>query len=223
MFEKITHHAYLIEGNKEEILPEVFAAIKKNFKIEHQSNPDFSVEEFDSFGIDEVRHLKEMQGNSAFSNTKKIFVVTLNSMTREAQNSLLKVFEEPTLNTHFFIIIPGAQNVLPTLRSRMSVITHKSKANVHLRKEAEQFIKSTPKERLEMVKSLVDEEDKGIMRSKIKNLLESILSVSREKLNTGDADKEDISSLENIMRGLSYLSDRSSSPKIILEQIALTL
>jgi DNA polymerase III delta prime subunit len=219
----ISHHAHLIEGNSKEILPELFASIKKNFEIERQGNPDFSFEEMDSFSIDDARHLKETQGNSAFSNTKKIFVITTNSMTHEAQNSLLKVFEEPTPNTHFFIIIPSAQNILPTLKSRLLIVTHKSRSKVFSKEDANKFIKSSPKERLEMIKNLVDEEDKGKMRVEARNLLESILVIKRESVLSHKADSKTVSSLENMMRGLSYLSDRSSSSKLILEQIALTL
>lgn len=224
MFEdSIAHHAYLIEGNREGILGELFAAIEKHFGIVREANPDFSYDEFDSFSIDDGRRLKEMQSKRAFSDTKKIFVMTMNSMTHEAQNSLLKVFEEPTADTHFFIVLPSVQSILPTLRSRVIVISHASRSEGISLDEAGLFIKATPKERLEMIKSLIDEDDKGAMRAEARELLESVLMVKRATLDMRKSGAKDVSALENILRGLSYLSDRSSSPKLILEQIALTL
>ena len=61
---------------------------------------------------------------------KKIFIIETGFFTREAQNSLLKVFEEePTEGTHFFVFTPSAETLLPTLRSRMVILHQKRKVS----------------------------------------------------------------------------------------------
>ena len=48
------HHAYLIEGAQEEIVPEIFKFIK-DLGIKISGNPDFYHMSFDSFKIDDAR------------------------------------------------------------------------------------------------------------------------------------------------------------------------
>ncbi len=47
------------------------------------------------------------------------------SFTNEAQNSLLKVLEEPPKNIKFIILSPTKSNLLPTVRSRLPIVTGK--------------------------------------------------------------------------------------------------
>jgi DNA polymerase III gamma/tau subunit len=77
------------------------------------------VESYETFGVDEGRELKEAQLSKSFGGGKKIFVISFETITVEAQNSLLKVFEEPTPDTHFFLISRTGSRLLPTLRSRI--------------------------------------------------------------------------------------------------------
>ena len=66
--------------------------------------------------------MKDRQQKKSLDGGKKIFVISTNSITREAQNSLLKIFEEPTEGTHFFLILSSSRILIPTLKSRLHVI-----------------------------------------------------------------------------------------------------
>ena len=94
------HHAYLLEGIAESILKELHEFLEEGLSFHIKGNPDFWHGAFDTFGIDDGRALKEMQSRRPVGE-RKIFIVQANFFTREAQNALLKVFEEPTPNTHF--------------------------------------------------------------------------------------------------------------------------
>jgi len=104
------HHAFLVEGRREETLAALRSFVAEEFGIEVAGNPDFLEMEFVSFGVDDGRALKEIQSRrSSAENAKKIFVVSANSFTEQAQNALLKIFEEPTKDTIFFVLTPSAQ------------------------------------------------------------------------------------------------------------------
>ena len=47
---------------------------------------------------------------------------TLGKFSLDAEHALLKIFEEPKKNTHFFLIVPDKNALLPTLVSRFYFI-----------------------------------------------------------------------------------------------------
>ncbi len=140
------HHAYFLVGEPSVVVPHVREFLEKTVNIQLAGNPDVWHGRFDVFTIDDARQLSDSQERKSFqTNTqankknsersikdgknkeentqesRKIFIIETNSITESAQNSLLKVFEEPTVGTHFFIISPQ-DTLLPTLRSRMQVV-----------------------------------------------------------------------------------------------------
>ncbi|MFA6338935.1 MAG: hypothetical protein WCW87_02675 [Candidatus Paceibacterota bacterium] len=219
---KSLHHAYCFQAQKHKFLPELLDFLESDLKFKIQGNPDFWFKEIDSFGIDESRELKERHILKSSLGGKKIFVLVFNFITLEAQNSLLKIFEEPTEDTHFFIIIPSLNILLPTLKSRLLIIEDARIDNDDL-KNANKFLKSNGGERLKMVKNIVeeisDEEKSKIDAINFINDLEICIHEKFEKSHT----KEEAFILEEIIKCRSYLYDRSSSVKIILEYLALII
>jgi len=78
-----------------------------------------------------------------------VFIVSLGSITTEAQNALLKLLEEPPKTALYYIVIPREDMLIPTLRSRLS--KESEDENGVVSEEAHQFLKSSYKERLETV------------------------------------------------------------------------
>src|SRR3989338_4421521 len=111
------HHAYLIEGQRDEIVPEVLEFIK-SLGIKTAGNSDFCYITLDSFKIEDARNLKSYGAEKGVTSGKKIFLISANNFLLEAQNSLLKIFEEPIEDTHFFVVTPDANALLRTLVSR---------------------------------------------------------------------------------------------------------
>jgi len=223
------HHAYLIEGERAAVLAELFAVIEKDLKISTKANPDFLFREFDALAIDDAREIKARQLNKSVGD-RQIFVVAANSIAREAQNSLLKVFEEPTASSHFFLVMPSGENLLPTLRSRLMIVKTEGgegegqaeKGTGLPLKEALDFLKSGPTDRLNMVKELVDaiadEEKTKTDALTFVNAIE--FTIHKKLLEKPEQYKK---MLEEILKCRSFLQDRSSSVKMILEHLALTL
>lgn len=226
----ILHHAYLIEGEEEAVLSELFEFFKNELDVAVKGNPDFLHLTFETFGIEEGRKLKEMQVGKAFAGDRRFFIVTTSSFTSEAQNSLLKVFEDPSPNVHFFVITPSADGMFPTLRSRFFIIEHESKYKTKKTRNektlsAKEFLKGSKASRLAMIKGIVEEKDKDAALALL-NALETELH-SKLLERTGSSSeaglKQTAQLLEEIGRGKQYLHDRSSSAKLILEHIALVL
>ncbi len=156
---KNLHHAYLIEGAREEIVPELLGFIE-SLGVATSGNPDFYQISFDSFKIDDARNLKSMGQEKSFSLGKKIFLISANNFLLEAQNTLLKMFEEPIEDTHFFLIVPDKNLLLKTLLSRFYVISTKQELIEEI-KEAEKFIKMSLKDRIDFIKLLLTEPEEN--------------------------------------------------------------
>src|SRR3989344_3617506 len=148
------HHAYLIEGDRAEIVPDILEFLK-SLGIE-KGNPDFYYIELDSFKIEDARNLKSHGTEKGFSSGKKIFLISANSFLLEAQNSLLKLFEEPIEQTHFFVVTPDVNNLLRTLVSRFYVVS--TRQDLTENRDAEKFIEMDLQNRINFIKELLAEE-----------------------------------------------------------------
>jgi len=214
------HHAYLIEGAYEHVRMELFGFFEKELGMEIHGNPDIFEHAFETFGIDDSRALKEMQSKRGIRESGRFFVIYAESFTGEAQNALLKTFEEPAEGVHFFIIVSNADILLPTLQSRFSRIFLEDGAakdetrDVH--KLALEFAASKPHERLNIVKPMVEEKDKKTAVSFLSEL-EYIFS----KDASGASDKASKDFLKEVIKHKGYLHARGSSVKMVLETLAL--
>lgn len=209
------HHVFLVEGNHESTKPALLDFLKDEFEIKAAGNPDFRMEDFESFGIDESRILKAMQLRRAFSEgAKKIFILSAHTFTLEAQNSLLKIFEEPTADTHFFILTPSAQFFLPTLLSRVVVISEKARKESF--ENVEKFLKEPYSKRLEMALEISKDAPRA------QRFLDELIRFYYEKKERGERTKQELRALELAAQYRIYAHARAPSYKMMLEHLALT-
>src|SRR3989344_3443318 len=227
------HHAYCLEGKREFILNELLEFLENILKFKTKGNPDFYYGDFDTLGIDEGRTINEMQSRKAVSAPRRIFAIAANFITRETQNSLLKMFEEPAGGAVFFLIISSASILLPTLRSRMVVVNLSKSAEVdgmgkYEKSEnifdAKKFIESSAGERLAMVKKITDKiANEEISRSVAIEFLNGIEKEILKKSGSSEAKKKNLFIFEEIDKCRNYAGDRSPSVKMLLEHIAVIL
>jgi DNA polymerase III subunit delta' len=70
-----------------------------------------------------IEHAKAVVAESYVSESDtKYIIIASNDITDIAQNSLLKLLEEPPRNIEFIIISPTKSNLLPTVRSRLPIL-----------------------------------------------------------------------------------------------------
>ncbi|MCX6758061.1 MAG: hypothetical protein NTZ44_04240 [Candidatus Nomurabacteria bacterium] len=224
------HHAHLIEGNKVEILSELFSFLKE-INVEISGNPDFHNLSYDVFKKLDADQLKRNFSEKVFSidkKAKKVFVISANNFLHEAQNSLLKIFEEPNPNTHFFLIAPDLSVFLPTVLSRFYVISTKGEMIDEL-KEADKFIKMNLSARLEYIKDLVKGKDDEEESEDVEVVVESprakalkFLSALEKTLSKSDL-KNKVQVVDQIFKVREYLRQPGSSTKILMESVAIVL
>lgn len=207
------HHAYLIVGDVVVSQAELLRYIADDLEYSIRGNPDFWQETYQTFGIDDARALSEMHLRKPLAE-KKLFVLTIGSIMLEAQNALLKLFEEPQPGNHFFLIMQSDASVIPTLRSRMQKVEVAQKEkNTDFGKK---FLSSNIVTRLNMMEQVIEDKNKDEARAYIHSLIDAIRSeYSDEKEIT-----RTLPVLETLMKSDDYLSDRSPSVKILLEHIA---
>ncbi|WP_286005514.1 DNA polymerase III subunit delta' [Campylobacter avium] len=100
------------------IISSNFEAVKEKLLNEHSSSiiKFIPKEVTDEFLMDNA---KEVQRESFIAeNKEKIIVIMANSFRNEAQNFLLKLFEEPPKNIKFLLVSPSRNLLLATVRSR---------------------------------------------------------------------------------------------------------
>ena len=103
------HHAYVIEGISEEIFVDLKKNLNEIYDVTSDGNPDIMEYIFPNFLVDHSREIKEADIKSPFFLPKKIIIISFDSITREAQNALLKVLEDPSPTSRFFIVTNSIQ------------------------------------------------------------------------------------------------------------------
>jgi hypothetical protein len=214
----INHHSYLIEGDIELSFKDLILELEK-LGIRTLGNPDILIKEYENLLIDDAREIKDFQSEQASEKfKKKIIILKTQSFSYPAQNALLKVFEEPREGVVFFLIMPDAMNLYPTLRSRLLGTIGEYADGDELKKDVKIFLNGDTKDRLDFLKKFTDMESKIKLKEKAVNFL-NILEEELSKSNTL-ADKDKVKDIYLVKK---YIGDQGSSPKILLEHLAVVL
>ena len=215
------HHAYCVEGDRTEAMASVKNFIGHELKIKIVGNPDVLFLEYDTFAIDDGRMISDMAIKKPFGE-RRVFVIAFNFITREAQNSLLKLFEEPAAHTNFFLIAPSAVIFLPTLKSRLMFV---KLLGVNGEKPdeasaAEKFLKAPLAGRLRISKKLADSvTDEEKSKAEVLSFLERV----ERRLYRNKSSRGVPAALEEVVKAKRLIFGRSPAVKMILEHIALVL
>lgn len=221
----LSHHAYFIHHN-EGVAYRLKDFLFKKFKIQQKQNPDFFHEVFITLSIDNSRKLKELHtGRSFIEDSKRVFIIESNSITHEAQNALLKIFEEPNENSLFFLIMPSIEILLPTLKSRLFVIKkNHSEGDTDLIKQGKEFLNMNIGEKISFVNELAkDISDEKKTKTDAIAFLSSLEKVIYENIDFNKITNEQKQSLNAILKARDYMNDRSPSIKQLLEFVAVSV
>lgn len=179
------------------------ASLPDELKIETTDTRHLFV---DSLGIDEARWLVKESSKKALGSGLHQFVVVTKGLTNEAQNALLKLFEEPPENTVFYLVIPHESILIPTLRSRM-IIT----GNSGVQDEASvEFLDQSLKERIDTVAKLAKDDPASLGRI--------VRELGEKHLNELSPDAK-----RSLLLCEKYVYNRGASRKMLLEELALSL
>ncbi len=203
---------HIVAGGAESVASVLDLLAKDGF--ETRANPDAFVRQYARFGIDEARELRDRAALRALG-TRRVFVIATPSMTTEAQNALLKTFEEPAVTTHFFLIIPSPRALLPTLLSRAQVLSLRRPDSTEGDVEAAAFLSASVPARLDMLKPLLekDADDKRDLGAVLAFLASLERSLARSQ--------SDPRAVAPVYRAQKYMGDKGALIKPLLEQVAL--
>ncbi|MDO8620783.1 MAG: hypothetical protein Q7R31_00650 [Candidatus Levybacteria bacterium] len=146
---------------------------------------DIDINSFEkTLGIDDVRALRKRLYLKPFkSKTKAMVIAILDRATIEAQNSLLKVLEEPPNNTIIVLVSANKELFLPTVLSRCVLIELKDEDLKLSEEELKRFVdilSNLPK--YEAGDKLKIAETYGKTREEANSFLEKITFVARQVL-----------------------------------------
>lgn len=86
------------------------------------SHPNLLIFEDDKLGIEQARKIKEHLSLKAYQGkSQAVVILSADNLTPEAQNSLLKILEEPPKDTIFIMGAQSEDAFLPTFLSRCQV------------------------------------------------------------------------------------------------------
>ncbi|MCA9361215.1 hypothetical protein KC845_01515 [Candidatus Kaiserbacteria bacterium] len=199
------HHAILLVGDNisESNLPTEYKQAKTD--VTHIIEPTLTIGQVRSF-IDSV-YLKPI------SDKFSVFVIETRNIPIEAQQALLKMLEEQQEHVRIFLIVPRADFLLSTVRSRLfydkTLTMVRSKENV----DFTAFLNSSIDERLKQVADRVKKKDLKWINDIVlgSERLAEASSVQNSKL------------LDEVVFVRSQIDTRGASKKMLLESLAISL
>lgn len=223
------HHAFAIEAEAEEGIGLAYAWVKQELGMLVHGNPDVVVLRYGLFSVGDARRVSDLAVGVAFSGEYKVVIIAASRAYHEAQNALLKVFEEPPTGMHLFLILPSLGGLLPTLRSRVQVLNNAVPRQGSRRQEiaeaAEQFIAATKEKRSAIIKKLAsgkDEDERRAHRDEVISLVNGIEAAAYATFK-----KSPSTSLGALLSDIAtlrgHLYDRSAPVRLILEHLALVI
>ncbi len=199
------HHAtlYISQDFSLEILPEEIRT--PGTDVEHVF--------IDAFGIGDARALSQQATVRPLTNKVRAFVLRTNTITTEAQNALLKLFEDPPQTSVFYVSLPRESILLPTLRSRLQ-LDHLADQGIDTADESfSDFLSLSYADRLTVVGEKTKKKDTHWIDSMHTGLQQYCSKITS---NTARETQELIFIDTNLRR-------RGGSKKMLLEALALTL
>ncbi len=244
------HHAYLLEGGREDVEELVDFLNEEN--IISKNSPDLSIASHDTFLVEDSWNLRSAQNENPSMGDKKVFVISAEIFTGEAQNALLKILEEPPTDT---VVARHPDRLFKTVLSRVIYLKKPDGSDPKNLAEGEKFLLMSIADRMDYVTKLVkkyktkgsdsdeieeesnlsDSVDEGLdaksakrrASHELKNatnlLLNGIEHALSERVRVRQGLTREISDfIPELWKSRDYLFDQGSSAKMILENIALS-
>ena len=233
------HHAFVIEAQAEEGIAAARDWVVSELKMELRNNPDIVVLRYGLLSVEDARDIYNSALQAPFRGEHKALIIAANRAYHEAQNALLKLFEEPPSGTYLFLVLPTVGGLLPTLRSRVQILKHPSFAKATAGKEArstksetstkyhisqaDEFIRASKEKRSALIKKLTSGSDEKERRTNREVAIAIVSGVEAAAYAGGRAIATNRELLKETQTLRGYLHDRSAPLKMILEHLSLVI
>jgi len=124
----INMQSYLIIGGSVEERKKQALKISREHQISGFDFINLKKEGIKSIGIEQIRGLQHQLNLKPYSSKGKLaFLSEAEKLTQQAQNAMLKLLEEPPVNTFIVLSAPNPDLLLPTIISRCQIISLNNK------------------------------------------------------------------------------------------------
>jgi len=221
------HQSFVIEAEAEEGIRTVEAWAEEELGMKAKGNPDVVVLRYGLFSVEDARRILEIAASAPFAGEHKVLVISASRVFHEAQNALLKLFEEPPRGTYLFLVLLTLGGLLPTLRSRVQILKHEVRSTKSETNPAKEFLKGDKEKRTAIIKKLTngkDEEERRELRDEAIALVNGIEAIAYQQRGDTLRFPQGVTSLLSDIATLrGYLYDRSAPVKMILEHLSLVM
>ena len=166
----------------------------------------------DRFSIADARQLSQNALQKPVDSDYRVFVLVVRKFPEESQNALLKLFEEPPEKTRFYLVLPQAGILIPTLRSRVSF-----EDSVHEESDTNEafasFVSDSYADRLLTIVSVTKKKDL--------QAIEDIIRGAEQYVAKNPLQQQQLLSTVLLVR--EYSKTPGASAKMLLEELALSL
>jgi len=223
-------HAYFFAGEREEGIRQAIFYAENEMGLRGAGNPDILIERHGLFTVDDARRIAAKAELVPMRGDKKIFVIATNRLFHEAQNAMLKLFEEPPAETTLVLVIPSEGNLLYTLRSRLQPLPHGKGGKRMEEPLVEEFIAGGSAAREKVIAKILDEaksdddEEKQEARAEALRFARGLTRAAHaawEKEKGPDSRDGLQAFLHDLDRLIPILNDRAAPLKPILEHILI--
>jgi hypothetical protein len=202
------HHAFYATGSPESV---VNALKREGFPDEAITTLSYTL-----LSVDDARKVADLASRKG---GRSALIIKVERLFHEAQNGLLKTFEEPPEGLTLVLLVPSAGTIIPTLRSRLLPLSKEA----GIGQQAAAYLAAGKEERGKMIEKLVNRaksdavEEKNLARREALALVEGI-TVALYPKRTDPAVRSLLSDLDHFT---PLLNDRSAPLKPILEHLNL--
>ncbi len=220
-------HALVLEAEIESGVAYALHFAQTELGISGSTNPDVLVLRHRLLSIEDAREVFVHATKTPQRGTEKVLIITAQRLYHEAQNALLKLFEEPPPGTTLILIVPSVGGILPTLLSRVEVRSLSNETNdAVIESVGDVFLKSSREERTRIIKKLSsgkDDDERREHRDEALAILNGVERIACRALKKDTPKRALVQFLEDMSVLRDTLHDRSAPVRMILEHVSLTL
>lgn len=198
-----------------------FDQIDKILKSEEISEFDKNYFTFDEpVGIEDIRHVQGKLHLKPFKSKKRAMILDFSTgATVQAQNSMLKILEEPPPSTIILIYGKSSEDFLPTILSRCKIIETSGAEAEELGLDIQKLLKAGVGDKLEIAQRFG-----GDRETALQTIESTIFAIEKE---LPKIKKEELRDYLNLMKALSScysdLKFSNVNPRFILENYLLQI
>ena len=222
----MAHHAFFRAGTLDEGVEAALSYGERVLGLPSVGNPDVITLRYGLFSVADARRVISLAEQGSVTGDKKLIIIRAGRVFHEAQNALLKLFEEPVAGTTLVLVVPSAGMVLPTLRSRMLPLPEDGAA--HASSLGMSYLRASNAEREKMLAKMLErtksdkDEEKQEARIELLTLAESILATAHTAWRKSPT-PELTAFITDMDHFIPIFHERSAPLKLIFEHVQLTM